>query len=41
MLSSAIVLESIQQRGFDAMTTARNTIAGWFRPIPTDIVLET
>jgi hypothetical protein len=35
MLSSAIVLESIQQCGFDAMTTARNTIAG------TDIVLET
>jgi phosphoserine phosphatase len=36
----AAAFESLDIRDMDAMTAARNTIAGWFRPFATDVLLR-
>jgi phosphoserine phosphatase len=36
----AAAFESLDVRDLDAMTAARNTIAAWLRPFPTDILLR-
>lgn len=38
--AEAAVFESLDVRDLDGMTAARNSIAGWFRPFPTDDLLR-
>jgi phosphoserine phosphatase len=36
----AAAFESVDVRDLDAMTAARKTLVGWFRPFPTDVLLR-